>query len=122
MVEFCIQNCERLIDSQTTFTGPALLKVGVTKAHDWNGANSPAYDRWVKYVETKYGSATDSDFHKAYATDIVEYYSNKYGDQVDGWVSRCMYCLISSAAVSSNSLALTLCSGLIRGPVATEHW
>lgn len=70
-----------------TFTGPALLKAGTTRAHDWNGTHSTAYDNWVDYVELAYGNTTEDEFHQAYATDIVEFYATKYGDQLDGWVS-----------------------------------
>lgn len=60
----------------------------MNKAHDFNGTASPALDNWVEYVETTYGTRPDGDdshFYEAYATDIVAYYANKFGSQIDGW-------------------------------------
>jgi hypothetical protein len=65
--------------------GPALLKAGVATAHDWNGTHSPAYENWIANCTATYGNASDASLMLHYANKIVLYYSELYGEDLDGW-------------------------------------
>lgn len=64
--------------------GPALLKLGPSKAYDaLNGSQSVT--NWINWVNSNYGNNDTATLEKAYAQVIVAYYANLYGDLIDGW-------------------------------------
>ena len=59
-------------------------------AHDYNTTTgrSPSLDRWRAYVTEAYGDPDEDDWQNcktAYVEQIVSYYANKYGTDIDGW-------------------------------------
>jgi hypothetical protein len=81
-------------------SGPALLKLqddvdkgdpdGLQFAHDYNSTTkrSPALERWRAYVTNTYGNPDANGWQnlkKAYVEQIVAYYANKFGADIDGW-------------------------------------
>lgn len=67
--------------------GPALLKNGPWKAHDFDPSTnaSASYERWHAYVESIYGDRSRSSLMKAFAEIIMDYYGQTYGHLIDGW-------------------------------------
>ncbi|EJK65354.1 hypothetical protein THAOC_13792, partial [Thalassiosira oceanica] len=67
--------------------GPAKLKHGKTKAHDYDARTdtAPSVDRWVAYVKKEYGDSDEATLKKAYAQIIVKEYAERYGEKIGGW-------------------------------------
>ena len=67
--------------------GPAKLKHGKKKAHDYDAATdaAPSVDRWAAYVKKEYGDSDEATLKRAYAQIIVREYAERYGEKIDGW-------------------------------------
>ena len=67
--------------------GPAKLKHGKTKAHDYDAETdtAPSVDRWVAHVKEEYGDSDEATLKRAYAEIIVKEYADRYGAKIDGW-------------------------------------
>jgi hypothetical protein len=81
--------------------GPCLLKLNdinnkrleeepFQHAHDYNYTSkiSPSLDQWRTYVTETYGDPDANNWancKKAYVVDILQYYADRYGSDIDGW-------------------------------------
>jgi hypothetical protein len=133
---------DRILQNQTHAEAVAGT---LSHAYDWNPETltSPARDKWLQYVSVKYdcdpleyttfnwddnrvnGAYSYTCAKQAYAEEIVKYYSNKFGSDIDGyWFDQGLYAngaLIEAACHEGNPNAVVAFNNGVKVPLKVNN-